>query len=193
MSGAENMSASKNVRASASPVAEVRATGAAGPVPTTEPGRSTLRHPIGRCGHQVDWSDWWAGYRICAGCEGDEIADLRPEKYYDLAPEDVGHAGLSLVLPGLFAGALLLIAAVSGKLGYLVEHLPLTERPNGFTLLVLICLVAVCCWRVRLRRLVDRGLEIDRDPDDMFSPVVTELTGPWFSTVAVEHPTDVTR
>jgi hypothetical protein len=61
-----------------------------------------------------------------------------------------GAATPALILPTALGAGLIVIAGVSGKLGYLLEHLPLTERPNGFTLLWLLAL-AVFCWR-QIRR-----------------------------------------
>jgi hypothetical protein len=159
-------------------------TGAAGPVPTIEPGRSTFttadtdlfpHGPLGFCGHQVNWPDWYAGYRSCPRCE----------KRDELLRAELGHAGLSLVLPAAFAAALVLIAAVSGKLGYLWHHLPLTSAPNGFTL-GCVAVLALFCWRriVIRRRAHDYRLEVARD----LGYNVTELPGPWLGTVAVEYP-----
>lgn len=78
-----------------------------------------------------------------------------------------GSAAPALVLPVLLGFGLVILAGVSGKLGYLVEHLPLTEKPNGFTLLVLVALVAVCCWRVSVRRQAVAAYELElRTADD---------------------------
>jgi hypothetical protein len=125
-------------------------------------------------------------HQVC-DCDAEH---LRVEKLNELLHEDDGHAGLSLVIPALFAAALLLIAGVSGKLGYLWHHLPLTSTPNGFTLFCLVVL-ALFCWRrvVIRRRAHDDRLEVARD----LGYNVTELDGPWFGTAAVERPTDVTR
>ena len=195
------MSAPKNVPAppagTASPFPpEGARTGTAGPVnaESPAPGRPTLTvadvlrrardellansTPV-EVDYEVD-----CGEPSCRRCRQDED-ELRVEKRDELLHEDDGHAGLSLVIPALFAASLLLIAGVSGKLGYLWHHLPLTEHPNGFTLFCLIVL-AVFCWR-RLRR--RWSVDLDRMVD-LTLPEVTELPGPWFGTVAVEHPTD---
>jgi len=69
-----------------------------------------------------------------------------------------GSATPALILPVALAVGMLVIAGVSGKLGYLVEHLPLTEKPNGFAVFCLIVLAAVCCWR-QIRRMDRQDFE----------------------------------
>ncbi len=63
---------------------------------------------------------------------------------------DAGHAGLALVLPvGLFGGGMIALAAASGKLGYLLDHLPIVATGNGLTLLALAAIAAGCWWAMR--------------------------------------------
>jgi hypothetical protein len=73
---------------------------------------------------------------------------------------EAGHAGLSLVVPvAIFGSALVALAGVSGNLGYLWHHLPLTPTPNGFTLLALTALTVGWWWR--LTRIPDAPHELD--------------------------------
>jgi hypothetical protein len=71
-------------------------------------------------------------------------------------PADTGHAATALVLPVLLGGVLLLVAVSSGHWSYLMHHLPkwpVTDRPNGFTLLTLglIFGVGYAGWRLLAR------------------------------------------
>jgi len=71
-------------------------------------------------------------------------------------PADHGHAALSLVLPALLGGVLLLVATASGHGSYLMSHLPkwpVTATPNGFTLLTLSLITGVgyAGWRALTR------------------------------------------
>jgi hypothetical protein len=70
------------------------------------------------------------------------------------------HAGLSLIVPALFGGAMLALAASSGKVGYLVDHLPLTPTPNGFTAVCVAVLVGGCWWRLRRVRTTMHELDV---------------------------------
>jgi hypothetical protein len=100
---------------------------------------------------------------------------------------DAGHAGLSLTISvGIFGGALLALAGVSGKLRYLWDHLPLTETPNGFTMLCLMVLTIGCLNRIyRHRALPDNPYADEYDPES--SPEVDEW---WFGTSPFDdvHP-----
>jgi hypothetical protein len=98
-----------------------------------------------------------------------------------------GSATPALILPTALGAGLIVIAAASGKLGYLVEHLPLTERPNGFTLLWLLAL-AVFCWR-QIRR-YDR-LEAEDWLLDADWPGV-DLEDCWYGTEADPDPLGLT-
>jgi hypothetical protein len=103
-------------------------------------------------------------------------------------PRDQGHAGLSLIVPvaGL-GGGMLLLAAASGKLGYLVDHLPVIPPANGFTLLVLAALLAVLwvAFRRRPEPAVYELADWGDDPDPADS-AAAEVFDPFYS-VDVDH------
>jgi len=78
-----------------------------------------------------------------------------------------GSAAPALFLTVLLGVVLLLIAGATGKLSHLVEHLPLGHQPNGFTLFILLDMVAFCCWRVHVRRREVAAYELElRTADD---------------------------
>jgi hypothetical protein len=112
------------------------------------------------------------------------LLDKRDKAQRDLrtaekAAED-GHAGLSLIVPGMFAGLLLLVAASNGKLQYLVHHLPVVPPLNGVTLAGLIALAAYV-WR-RLQRVETPPFEEHAEPLTRADKVIRgPLTDLWLS------------
>ena len=90
--------------------------------------------------------------------------------------QDAGRAALALVLPVGGLGTLLIaLAAASGKLRYLVDHLPLPHQINGPSLLVIAGLLFAVCRR--LARVESTGELVDRLVDlDTFEG------GPWLGT-----------
>lgn len=94
-----------------------------------------------------------------------------------------GRAGLAIVVPvGLFGGAMLGLATGSGKLQYLIEHLPLTPTPNGLTLLALVVVAAGCWWR--MTRAETTAHESIEQAFDMSAGEKWPRTNAWFGTPA---------
>jgi hypothetical protein len=78
---------------------------------------------------------------------------------------------LGTVLPvaGL-AGLGIALAIGTGKVGWVIQSLPFTETPNGFSLFCLLILVAGCWWRLRsIDTPAHPSLEMLLDLDDLMS------------------------
>lgn len=126
----------------------------------------------------------------CRRCRQDDD-ELAAEKRAELAHEDQGHAGLSVLLPvAELGGGMLALAAASGKLGYLVRHLPMAPTPNGFSLLVLVGLAAGC-WL--LARRPPATYELGEWDDDGYGPVDAysdfDPADPYYGTDVDHDPT----
>ena len=118
--------------------------------------KTTIARPV-TCAHPY----------LRTALDGDGYACIdcfEPQPGPPLVAEDLeqGHAVLSLVIPVLlFGGMLLALATASGKLRYLVEHLPLPEPGlNGWPLFVLTVGGIGLWWRLSKIRTTVHELDV---------------------------------